>query len=1831
MVFGRRYRINVRRVVQLQNDDIGNKLPKDEAESTQFGHSLLIQGHGLKFDTTHFILDSGPLFSFKTIIESNDTNYAAQSDIRTILSSSRLLNVTSVGNTQIQSGRMMGSEVKQTVIGCSVSSCTNHDSGTTFLSPNWGGSLACHNTSFSSCVRTSNAIIGQKHQNITQSTIGRTVVLASSSVTAVTFTLCTFNSMSIASGSSFTGAAINLHDSSSTLTIHQCFFHNCVVSGAGDDGGAIGVKEPKSGLPILITSSSFTDCKNTGTSGNYAGSMFINTYSPTTLSDCFFLACSSYFDGAATLVNNNPAILSNCAFDSCSSVSYAGALGMMSVSRIDLSYLQFRACTSANMPQMNDMYFESMAQSLITASTVRSCDSSSGRPNVFCFIGLVDLSSLVPPLASTPAVTASVSFSGDKATVTASTSTAISGTVGIVLIGSNVPRLVYAVFGNGYSPSTTATAIVSSGPNGVLPSTTYTTRTISFAGVLLRPSVQSATSTLHNANTTLITIAGSLLVDGSYSMLVSSVSGSLTIPLTFVGSTTLTATAPLYPSSASGRLEWGTLHTVERVFRTSGSDHIDIARLDVITFTTPSEPARITSVSCSLNGPKTVLVVELGGVKLTSLGQTVVLAGTSSQVSSSGVIFNVTSTKCLANFSIGSAEDGSHVVSGRQYTLSSVGSGSSSFVVNSGLTLTVPQPPRITKITPPPTASSSFVLSLEGTKLPSGETFNATLTSGHSFSVTFSSTSAGTSSSINIGQTGGLSFNTEYTIKSIIRAQAGKDDEHVLMSASTFKAPDGPTLTLVSCGFNSTDPNFVVVTLTTRLMPLVTFTLRVKTTTTPARTVDLPINFISPDSGQVNVEVYNRTNTLEYGREYSIDSLFKSDLNAGVSAKPFYLPPSPTRIESADCLLGGVKEKSGIVVLNGVNLGGGKQFTITVRKLEGSTPTGSEIPLSGTLSGGSSSTTHSLSIPIFGENNPRLSFETKYRITTFSVDGAVSALNKDVNFTVPSEPSRLMQLDQSLKYSSDEKTATVFLSGIGLSGEYEVTLSVNGSISHTIQLNATFKSNSEGTMVGILFDASSPALVDLAYSTTYEVVDLTGSAKVHVEDGLIFTTITEPPRLLKIDVDDFIDEKKTTISLSFTSVCLQSNSPVSMILESVHSDGTTPHQRTIILETDENGVLGTHHAQLYPIEVEPEKLNSQLEFGTKYKITSLMKEVQPIHFEKETTIFVVPPEPARVEACSDRKLNLARTELIVSLDGRSLKTGLGHICLSNGSSVWKSVVPIKIEDETRCSARFLVGSLEDTDHLEFGKQYTLQEMGDDSSGFVVNDGITVHVPHPPRLTSIDSQLNKQQTSCIIRLTGTNLVAGTEYDLILNSLTLRITFKTTTMGESSEVSIGRKGPLDYSTTYTLTSISPVNVEDGDVLIDSPLSFTTEDHTNKAVIVAEGGSNDTELCGSTSTPCRSVLDGFIVLNGQSGDELTMKILKEAGFGGRINVGEVNLTICGLFDDDNVLIVEETINKAPKEEGVVHISGGSFHLFDVALCLPQVSSMEAEKKPKFVISGFGSCLVERVVVRERWKGEGIGLGIVEWSGGSLSLFSIQMKSIWMGSERSLVKGSSTTNELSFELKNSIFDKVNTTNSELIVFSSTSESSHFEMWDCAFLSAKRIETTKHDDRVGVILVQTRQLSTEVQKCVFEDCGTLNSASSLTLNGGGLIVEIGSEGKTERRTVWIQDCLFIDKDSLWLESGGVIVQSSGKCYLRIDLSGSWFEDTTLTSLPLLRDRFGIPFIERKRKIVHSQTPNTPTAVLVVYGSLLPTISRRGSSFSSCSLRMMETHTTTSS
>ncbi|KAK2945228.1 hypothetical protein BLNAU_19868 [Blattamonas nauphoetae] len=608
---------------------IGLQMKNDDMSDNESHQHLSISGVGLSMTNQHFQLGTGPLFTFHS-----RPVFDCSMDVETSLLESSLVNMSCSSSFPLGQ-QLFGSELCQRVVGSCVQKSTNHDSGTGMMSPNLGGNVMCLNTSFSSCIRQSNRVYDYSFQNRTQSTLGRFAIDFNSEATSVIFTLCTFKDMSASvtvdpdingTGAWISfggGAAISLSQTSSSLAITSCFFHNCRCLLEDDMGGAVffGTLTNDPG-PISVTGSSFTDCYlDFQTKFNSAGSLSVRRVQSALIDHCFFDSSYASTDGAL-YISSEDVTVAYCSFVNCSAEHHSGALTLYTAVALSLFSCVFRECSSTNDPSGKDVYFSYNASSQITPDMFHFCDSTSGEDNVYFKEDKQSDNTLIPQISSTPTINSvSVSRNGDKATVTVESDQEISGTMGVLLNGSIVPRLVHVVFGTQSTKSTIGTVVVTSGKNGVLPSATYKHHKTALATAqFFQPTVRRAAATLNDLTTTTIVLRGTHLGRGSYSMLVENGGSELNITLSWSEWTTaLTATAPLSPESAEWRLKWATEYEVTKVLWIPEDEPTEqeVAIAGKVTFTTPPEPPALTSFLLDrYDEQKKVVYFNLTGMRL---------------------------------------------------------------------------------------------------------------------------------------------------------------------------------------------------------------------------------------------------------------------------------------------------------------------------------------------------------------------------------------------------------------------------------------------------------------------------------------------------------------------------------------------------------------------------------------------------------------------------------------------------------------------------------------------------------------------------------------------------------------------------------------------------------------------------------------------------------------------------------------------------------------------------------------------------------------------------------------------------------------------------------------------------------------------------------------------------------------------------------------------------------------------------------------------------------------------------------------------------------------
>ncbi|KAK2957941.1 hypothetical protein BLNAU_7117 [Blattamonas nauphoetae] len=386
-----------------------------------------------------------------------------------------------------------------------------------------------------------------------------------------------------------------------------------------------------------------------------------------------------------------------------------------------------------------------------------------------------------------------------------------------------------------------------------------------------------------------------------------------------------------------------------------------------------------------------------------------------------------------------------------------------------------------------------------------------------------------------------------------------------------------------------------------------------------------------------------------------------------------------------------------------------------------------------------------------------------------------------------------------------------------------------------------------------------------------------------------------------------------------------------MILQSIVGEGETGHAKTLVLTTNVDGEFPVFRVILYPMEEDETKRKGQLEFGTRYEVKSIKRDSgsKQVIIDISDPTFSTPIEPARIENCISAQLTKDRKVLTIFLSGRLLTSPLVSICLSNGSLKWLPLPPITVENDTHSSVKFITGNDEDASTLAYGKKYTLQQ-DEESANFAVNNGIVVCVPNPPSIHEMKfSFANNLNTSCVVEVSGSDLVASTEYNVSLNSsLCVVIQLVSSSSGKSGEIEIGWEGGLDFETDYTVTSIVPLNDEDGDILLVGSVSGGTGKRPSSFNIFADSSSMEgSPFCGDLLRACSSMSEVWKIVSGLSIVRPTIEIVDSVSMNDGLRiVGGMHVVIRNGTSSEPSLIVPSSLS-LDSLSGVIVVEASSF----------------------------------------------------------------------------------------------------------------------------------------------------------------------------------------------------------------------------------------------------------------------------------------------------------------
>ncbi|KAK2950284.1 hypothetical protein BLNAU_14776 [Blattamonas nauphoetae] len=904
-----------------------------------------------------------------------------------------------------------------------------------------------------------------------------------------------------------------------------------------------------------------------------------------------------------------------------------------------------------------------------------------------------------------------------------------------------------------------------------------------------------------------------------------------------------------------------------------------------LSFSVPTEPARIESTSCTLNGAKTAVNVTLTGRQLFSAAMSVKLKNSTTNRVFTSSLSSVNATSCTVSFPAAQTETDTTLVFGGTYDVVSVESSESesSFVVNTGVNVSIRPAPIITSISSSLSPNCShFEISFSGTSLPSTGSFVASISP--SITLALSYVNGVWTTGWLIDGTNGTLMNTNYVL-----TQVADGDNEMILNVKTFKTAEGPTLSSIpEVTLKRSDLNSIVISLEGQQIPTSSFVPSfdlIVVESGKTKEISIPVSFSSNEIGSGEVEVY-KSGKLKYSTSYSVVRMTSTAVSVSIpSAVSFLTPPAPTRIISATCDLDSETGKSAEILLTGVSFPQSTSFTLTMYELdESSLRIGEEIELSSSFAADGSSTSHTLSSLIYENAGAKLKFGQSYEITQIEINDIDTIVDDLARFSVPPEPSRLVTAGLVVDLSMNFSTLTLTTRQVVSGQKYTVALSgtplhqSNSDSVHTLDFDVD-GAESITTVLSLYPDAT------LRFNHLYKVTSMklkSSSTPIFINsDACTFSTPVEPVRIE--NGEGRLNSKRNRVFVTLTGLALK-DGEYSFTLTHTNADNS----RTITGSLNLDGIVEYSHT------VEESNPN-RLIFGETYTITSATLDSQPILFNSNINISI--PHPPKVTGASFHFHNSPNTTCTVTLTGSCLDLqGTYLVSLQSGPTL----TIFLNESENAVSPILLIGR---PDTLQYSTTYTIdsiQKEGDDTDVVLIDGAVSFETgSRPTPLTMVvDERTGRSSPDCGDSINPCSSVAVSQPWSVSKDGSLVIT--------KFEIGIP---------TLSIPSSASMGEKEGMIVVDGGILEIRD----ISVLIENGSESFVFLFGSESTI-------FLVGSSITGMEVNPNS-DESGDVCSWSSGIVRLVNCSTLLD-NVKLTHHSQGAINMDGGSLAIESSSFH---------------------------------------------------------------------------------------------------------------------------------------------------------------------------------------------------------------------------------------------------------------------------------------------------------------
>ncbi|KAK2946692.1 hypothetical protein BLNAU_18364 [Blattamonas nauphoetae] len=924
-----------------------------------------------------------------------------------------------------------------------------------------------------------------------------------------------------------------------------------------------------------------------------------------------------------------------------------------------------------------------------------------------------------------------------------------------------------------------------------------------------------------------ITLSGTFIPAGQYTITVrAGIDEPINITTKFEQADSGTASVALYDKDSTQTvLKPNTQYIIENFYQ-YGSN-IPLTILGPLSFTTPQQPPRVISVSTQLT-KKDEVTVTLTGTEFDNKALKMTVQEGNEEEITSPTLISYENGVATVTFKVSQSANPitGTLAFGVTYAVKDVKDDTAFFVVNTGVAVEVPNPPRLTSVGTPSltgTLKDSVTIPLIGAMIPEGD-YTLAVKTGNSqkeIAASFKQDETGSASAVVYSLDEAkieLVSDASYSIVSLVNKDAPLVDVTIFGPLS-FTTPQQPPR-VISVSTQLTKKDEVTVTLTGTEFDNKALKMTVQEGNEEEITSPTLISYengVATVTFKVSQSANPITGTLAFGVTYAVKDV-KDDtaffvVNTGVAVEV----PNPPRLTSVGTpSLTGTLKDSVTIPLIGAMIPEG-DYTLAVKTGNSQKEIAASFKQDET--GSASAVVYSLD-------------EAKIELVSDASYSIVSLVNKDaplvdvtifgpLSFTTPQQPPRVISVSTQLT-KKDEVTVT--LTGTEFDNKALKMTVQEGNEEEITSPTLISYENGVATVTFKVSQSANPITGTLAFGVTYAVKDVKDDTAFFVVNTGVAVEVPNPPRLTSVGTPSLTGTLKDSVTIPLIGAMIPEGDYTLAV-----KTGNSQKEIAASFKQDETGSAS---AVVYSLD----EAKIELVSDASYSIVSLVNKDAPL---VDVTIFgplsfTTPQQPPRVISVTPTLT--AADQMKLTFSGKAFENKALKVRVQNGEGTTVvSPEAISYVGETSVTVNFHVAVTDDPQNgqLAFEGTYTVRSVDNGTDAFVVNTGVAVEVPNPPRLTSVGtpSLTGTLKDVVTIPLIGAMIPEG-DYTLAVKTgnsqKEIAASFKQDGTGSASAVVYSldeAKIELVSDASYSIVSLVNKDAPLVDVTIFGPLSFTT----------------------------------------------------------------------------------------------------------------------------------------------------------------------------------------------------------------------------------------------------------------------------------------------------------------------------------------------------------------------------------------------------------------------